>query len=310
MNKSIKIAGIIFYVEQKCYKKLHDYLSTLIQYFSKYEEGREIVEDIEARIAEIFWHKKAVSQSVITETDIDEVIETIGGIEDFIEAEDNPAYQMTYEDLEIPTENDIKGTALQVKNKEELEREELNREELNREALISRNLDFQTYNEHSTDFEKFYEAFKAQFQETHPAPQKFFKKLFRDVKRKIFGGVASGLAYYFKIDRTLVRLAFATLFTGLWFIPALPQMVILIYLAGWIIIPAEPNLPDIQDIKKLYRNIKDQKIGGVASGIADFLGAEAKKVRLIFLGMSLLFGSGFFLYILMWIFMPKPPKTT
>jgi phage shock protein PspC (stress-responsive transcriptional regulator) len=55
---------------------------------------------------------------------------------------------------------------------------------------------------------------------------------------------------------------------------------------------------------KLYRDGKDKMIGGVASGLANYFNIDTVLVRLIFI--VLLFSSiGFFLYIILWIFVPE-----
>ncbi|MCC8155185.1 MAG: PspC domain-containing protein [Tannerellaceae bacterium] len=60
------------------------------------------------------------------------------------------------------------------------------------------------------------------------------KRLYRSRKDKLLGGVCAGIADYFGLDPTLVRLGyilltFCTVFSG---IPA--------YLVMWIVIPKEP----------------------------------------------------------------------
>ena len=57
------------------------------------------------------------------------------------------------------------------------------------------------------------------------------RRLYRDPDNKVLGGVASGLAAYFNLDVTWVRIA---LIAGV-FIPYCP--VILAYIIGWIVIP-------------------------------------------------------------------------
>jgi len=58
------------------------------------------------------------------------------------------------------------------------------------------------------------------------------KRLYRVRERRVVAGVCAGLAAYFGIDPTLVRLAFAllTIFGGAG---------ILLYLCAWIVIPEE-----------------------------------------------------------------------
>ncbi len=56
MNKTVaaNISGIIFNIEESAYEKLGQYLDTIRGYFQKSEGDTEIMEDIEARIAELF----------------------------------------------------------------------------------------------------------------------------------------------------------------------------------------------------------------------------------------------------------------
>ncbi|MFZ1382736.1 MAG: PspC domain-containing protein [Scrofimicrobium sp.] len=59
--------------------------------------------------------------------------------------------------------------------------------------------------------------------------------------------------------------------------------------------------------KKLVRDPNNKMIAGVCSGIADYFGWDATWVRAAF-GISLLFGgTGFFVYIVLWIVMPEGP---
>ncbi len=60
------------------------------------------------------------------------------------------------------------------------------------------------------------------------------KKLYRSLTKKMIGGVCGGLADYFDLDVSLVRLIFVIL--GL--VTALLPMVIF-YIIAWIIVPAE-----------------------------------------------------------------------
>ncbi|MBY0244662.1 MAG: PspC domain-containing protein [Sphingobacteriaceae bacterium] len=57
--------------------------------------------------------------------------------------------------------------------------------------------------------------------------------------------------------------------------------------------------------KKLYRNLHDRKIAGVASGVANYLHIEVTVVRLLFiLSTVFLGGSGLITYIVLWIVSP------
>jgi phage shock protein C len=78
------------------------------------------------------------------------------------------------------------------------------------------------------------------------------KKLYRSRKEKMIGGVAGGLAEYFEIDPTLVRIIFIiSLFLG--------GSGILAYIILWIVVPEEPYVTtsnESQD-KTESQNVKD-----------------------------------------------------
>jgi phage shock protein PspC (stress-responsive transcriptional regulator) len=88
----INISGIVFHVDEDAYDKLKKYLDSLNHYFGNSEESREIVSDIESRIAELLHPKiSEIKQSVSIE-DIDEILSVLGTPED-IAASDNAAYE-------------------------------------------------------------------------------------------------------------------------------------------------------------------------------------------------------------------------
>ncbi len=60
------------------------------------------------------------------------------------------------------------------------------------------------------------------------------KKLYRSLSKRMIAGVCGGLAEYFDIDVSLVRL----IFVGLTLITAIIPM-LLFYLIAWIIIPTQ-----------------------------------------------------------------------
>lgn len=56
--------------------------------------------------------------------------------------------------------------------------------------------------------------------------------------------------------------------------------------------------------KKLQRDMRNRVIGGVCGGIANYFGMDATLLRLLFAFMILFAGTGFWLYIILWIVMP------
>lgn len=102
------------------------------------------------------------------------------------------------------------------------------------------------------------------------------KRLYRNEEQKIIGGVCSGLANYFNIDVTLVRVLFTVMvfIFGIGLIP---------YLVLWAIVPnsAAGKIGAVR--KKLYRDVDHKVLGGVCSGISHYFGVEVWVPRLLFL---------------------------
>ncbi len=88
-NISINISGIIFHIEEDGYEKLKNYLDSINKYFSAFDDSKEIIADIESRIAEIFLARLSETKQVITLEDVDGLITTMGSIEDFQAVEDS-----------------------------------------------------------------------------------------------------------------------------------------------------------------------------------------------------------------------------
>ncbi len=63
--------------------------------------------------------------------------------------------------------------------------------------------------------------------------------------------------------------------------------------------------PNIGAVNSLRRARIDRWLGGVCGGIARVTGLDSWIWRLIFVMLFLAFGTGVFLYILLWIFVPE-----
>jgi phage shock protein PspC (stress-responsive transcriptional regulator) len=86
MKETVKInlAQRLYDLDEDAYRKLKKYLDSLNQYFSKEENGsEEILLDIEQRIAEILDGRLNNDKKVVTMSDVYEIIEMMGTIEDF-----------------------------------------------------------------------------------------------------------------------------------------------------------------------------------------------------------------------------------
>ncbi len=56
--------------------------------------------------------------------------------------------------------------------------------------------------------------------------------------------------------------------------------------------------------KRFYRDEEDELLGGVCSGLGAYFGIDAVWIRLLFVFFMLVYGTGFFLYLLLWIIVP------
>ncbi len=61
--------------------------------------------------------------------------------------------------------------------------------------------------------------------------------------------------------------------------------------------------------RRLYRDPEDRVVGGVCSGISHYLGIDPLYLRLIFGVSFFIFGSGFLLYLILMVIMPKAITT-
>lgn len=160
---SANISGKIYNIDEDAYELLQKYFSQLRASFPG-DEGREIVSDIEARVAEIFDDRLAAGQHVITIDDVNSVIARMGRPE---QLSDSP--EAAGDEPELP--------------------------------FLNINL-----------------------------PKN--KRLYRDTRNKVFGGVVSGLASYLGWDCTIMRLLLVVLAVCSYVWP-----LVIVYLLAWMIIP-------------------------------------------------------------------------
>ena len=230
---TININGIIFNIDDDAFERLQKYLGEINKHFSDFNGGREVVTDIEARIAELFQEKISGSKQVITIDDVDNVIKIMGNPEDFFDEEEKK----------------------------------------------------------------------------EKAHKKVRKRIYRNSDNMILGGVCSGISEYFDVDPIILRLIFviAVVFYGTG---------IFLYLVLWVIIPkAETraqklemkgekiNVSNIEkSIKKEYEDVKNninnignskdyKKVRNLLSRFLSFIGVLLRiciKVILVIIGITLI----------------------
>jgi phage shock protein PspC (stress-responsive transcriptional regulator) len=95
---SINLNGMLFNIDDDAYKRLEEYLKRLEAHFSGRTESGEIMNDIEARIAELLNERLGGAKKAVSLADVDEIIRTMGNPDDFEEAgeEDHNKKQYYY----------------------------------------------------------------------------------------------------------------------------------------------------------------------------------------------------------------------
>ena len=59
--------------------------------------------------------------------------------------------------------------------------------------------------------------------------------------------------------------------------------------------------------RKLYRSKSNRQLAGVCGGLAEYFNLDPTLIRVLFVILAVLGGSGVVLYVAMWIIVPKQP---
>jgi len=129
------------------------------------------------------------------------------------------------------------------------------------------------------------------------------RQLLRDQKRKILGGVCSGLGSYLNVDPVWIRLLFAilTFAYGITFFA---------YIIMWVVVPGSYDLEEPEVNKKMFRDPEHKVIAGVSGGVASFLGIDIVAVRVLFIVFTIAGGFGFLIYLVLWAVLPEARTLT
>jgi phage shock protein PspC (stress-responsive transcriptional regulator) len=203
---TISLGHSVFNVEEDAYDILKMYLDSIKNYFQKMVNDSEIISDFELRIAENFSSKLSSGKQYINLSDVKEVIQIMGSLDDF---------QEIYDD-DDQTE-DVKE---EKKENNKLYRDSSNRiiagvcsgiaEYFKIDPIIVRILFFIAVPLNLIVYIIFWIGI----------PSKDFdpdlrKILYRDKENGVIGGVAKGLSNYLKIDANIIRVVFVvSLFFG------------------------------------------------------------------------------------------------
>jgi phage shock protein C len=62
------------------------------------------------------------------------------------------------------------------------------------------------------------------------------------------------------------------------------------------------------ETRKLYRSRSNRQVAGVCGGLAQYFNLDATLIRILFVVLAVLGGSGLVLYVAMWIIVPNEPS--
>ncbi len=127
-------------------------------------------------------------------------------------------------------------------------------------------------------------------------------KLYRSRSDRMFLGICGGLARYWRIDTTAVRLILVFLWVLTAFLPLL-----FAYLITAMIIPLEPRGTQNSPHRRLFRSRSDRKIAGICGGLAQLFQIDSTVIRLSVVFLCFLTGVFPILiaYFIAWALIPE-----
>jgi phage shock protein C len=64
----------------------------------------------------------------------------------------------------------------------------------------------------------------------------------------------------------------------------------------------------MEPARKLVRSSTDRKLAGVCGGLAEYFNLDPTLIRVLFIVLAVLGGSGIIIYLAMWILVPSQPQ--
>lgn len=221
---NINLSGRVIPIEDSAYEKLQSYIESLRRYFAN-EDGRdEIINDIESRIAELMSDKVRKGTTAIADADVEEIISSMGRVEDFEAADKETATAESAQFSQASSSSQQSNTTnTNAGTEPKKERGRLYRDTsdkfiggvcsgiaayMNVDPAIVRILfAIITFGGFGLGFL----AYLILWVVLPPKDLEGFsgKRLYRNPDDKVIGGVAGGLAAYFGKKATNIRLIFA-----------------------------------------------------------------------------------------------------
>ncbi|HEV7621176.1 MAG TPA: PspC domain-containing protein [Flavisolibacter sp.] len=288
---NINLSGRVIPIEDSAYESLQRYIDSLRRYFAK-EEGRdEIINDIESRIAELMSDKIKKGTTAITDADIEEIINSMGRIEDF---EEVGSASSTAADQNTSSNNNQASAAGAKRVKGRLYRDGTDKllggvcsgiaNYMNVDPAIVRLL-FAIVTFGGFGFGFLIYIILWIVLPVRNLDSYVGKRLFRNPDDKVISGVAGGLAAYFNKSSGLIRIIFAAplllniifgIFNGFFFafhrdifpnlfIGSFTGTFVLTYIILWIVLPeANSSFEKMEmrgekvDVNRIRQNVKDE----------------------------------------------------
>lgn len=217
---NINLSGRVIPIEDTAYEKLQAYIESLRRYFAKEEDRDEIINDIESRIAELMNEKIRKGTNSITDTDIDEIVASMGKPEelDAVDADTYTSYTSTASASASQQTEPRPQHTYSEKGKKRLYRDSSDKvlggvcaglaNYMNIDPAIVRLLfaiiTFGGFGAGIVIYLLLWMILPARDLDIYGG-----KKLHRNPEDRIFAGVASGLAAYFHKEAWTIRLLFA-----------------------------------------------------------------------------------------------------
>jgi len=288
---NINFQGQVIAIEETAYEILKQYIEKLECYFAREEDGAEIVNDIENRIAELFGNRLKLGIECITDEDVETIVASIGRPEDFDSDFEESASPKSEKASAGQPETEKNNQTHEKTSGETAEKRHLYRN-TNDKILGGVCSGIAHYLGTDPSFIRlvFILSFSLLFWiylllwivlKPMPLESNITKRLYRNPGDKILGGVCGGIAVYFKIDSWIPRLIFLlpliiNLFGIFLFFPwnrvfdrvdfnfGINASMVLAYIVLWVIIPKATSVK-----QKLEMMGEEEYIKSIRSAVSD-----------------------------------------
>jgi len=288
------MSGRVIAIEDSAYTSLKAYLESLHQYFAQEEGHDEILNDIESRIAELMDERIHRGSQAITAGDIESIIASIGRVEDFAAADEEPG------NTHKQWDNQGGASTTSTKNKRFYR-------DVNDKIAGGVCSGLAAYLNLDPALVRIVFAILALggigsgillyiilwiFVPAAPLERYKGRRLFRDADDKWIGGVCSGIARYFDKEPWIFRLIFAAPFLLSMFSGTIGFLIgtsfifgsftgtfILIYLVLWIVLPiatTDFEKMEMRGEKVDLRSIRNNVMADIKDRTSSF-GAEVSE---------------------------------